>query len=617
MANNMLSSKGHTTAYKMENVQHRIENNDAEYDPAWAWKQAMKKYTTPPASASLETRKHTFVRFMNSFLLGYKEKDVKAVRFDGSMTWADVQKEATAAFDEYTRQGKSWRHPFRSTGRAFGSVACRIEFLFQLIPSGDYFGVLCAGLTLVYNAARRKREIRGMIIRTLDSLSELIEGSKSFIQMYTWNDELKQRTEDLYIAILEAVEGITEWLKQSPLGKALKSFVTQSDYGTKLEEKLSRNIEDKAALFSAVIAQCLHAAVNTTHHNVLTLGKRVEHIDGGISSVNERLNEVGSDVNHGLSTVHQGLERLRLHERERKQAEFIQQLNMNMFNIGNLLMYQQAPLTVTILQLLALLSLEHLNPSDNYLEQKLERIRAEHDFVIFHGRQLNPQHQAAVTFVMQNPLFQEWFKSMASQTLVVHGMDSNFNPAEMVSPFSYMCAMLAQTTGRHNHLHPLAYFCRLHLDTRDAAQGPNGMIRSLATQVLLALASMHQNPGLSFIGYAEIQAIQAQDLPSLCRLFEELLKRVWVGIIFCMLDETPWFESDTYVSGMHAVMQFLNSLVEAVERSQSGLVFKLIITNPLTSQYCQNWFPNRVEIFAPASGLLEGQGFNTLSMFLS
>jgi hypothetical protein len=152
---------------------------------------------------------------MNGFLESYKDKDVKTVCFDGSTTWPEVQEEATAAFDEYTRQGRSWRHPFRSSGRLFGTVACRIEFLIQLIPSGDYLGVLCGGLTLVYNAARRKRDLRELIIRTLDSLSEHIEGSKSYIRMYAWNEDVRVKTEELYIAILEAIEGITVWLQQS------------------------------------------------------------------------------------------------------------------------------------------------------------------------------------------------------------------------------------------------------------------------------------------------------------------------------------------------------------------------------------------------------------------
>jgi len=91
---------------------------------------------------------------MNDFLLRCPDPEAKAA-FYGKTTWEDVQAEATAAFDKYTQDGHSWRHPFRSAGRAFGSVACRAEFLVELIPDGDYTGLLCGALKLVFNVSAR------------------------------------------------------------------------------------------------------------------------------------------------------------------------------------------------------------------------------------------------------------------------------------------------------------------------------------------------------------------------------------------------------------------------------------------------------------------------------
>jgi hypothetical protein len=91
---------------------------------------------------------------MNSFLHRYKGKSARKVCFEGRLaTWDEAKDEAMGAFDEYTRQGRSWKHPFRTSGRLFGRVACRIEFLIELIPKGDYLGVPCGGLTLVYNVS--------------------------------------------------------------------------------------------------------------------------------------------------------------------------------------------------------------------------------------------------------------------------------------------------------------------------------------------------------------------------------------------------------------------------------------------------------------------------------
>jgi hypothetical protein len=48
-------------------------------------------------------------------------------------------------------QGRASTNPFRKTMQAVGNLASRLEFLTVLIPNGDYMGVLCGGLKLVYN----------------------------------------------------------------------------------------------------------------------------------------------------------------------------------------------------------------------------------------------------------------------------------------------------------------------------------------------------------------------------------------------------------------------------------------------------------------------------------
>ena len=70
--------------------------------------------------------------------------------FEHTHTWEEVRSEAQKALDlRYRQNGK--RNFFRKSIRLVGDVASRLEFLTQLIPSGDYMGVLCGGLKLIYN----------------------------------------------------------------------------------------------------------------------------------------------------------------------------------------------------------------------------------------------------------------------------------------------------------------------------------------------------------------------------------------------------------------------------------------------------------------------------------
>lgn len=68
-------------------------------------------------------------------------------------------------------------------------------------------------------AAARMKAIRESIIKAFDALSETIDSTNVYIRFYSSDVILQQKAEDLYIAILEAVKGITEWLKKNPLGK--------------------------------------------------------------------------------------------------------------------------------------------------------------------------------------------------------------------------------------------------------------------------------------------------------------------------------------------------------------------------------------------------------------
>lgn len=61
------------------------------------------------------------------------------------------------------------------------------------------------------------KHIRGLVLTAFDSLGENIENTKSYIRIYSQDRELQKRAEDLYVAILEAVEGITIWLRQNPM----------------------------------------------------------------------------------------------------------------------------------------------------------------------------------------------------------------------------------------------------------------------------------------------------------------------------------------------------------------------------------------------------------------
>ena len=63
------------------------------------------------------------------------------------------------------------------------------------------------------------KQIRESIFMTFDGLSDTIDSTHIYIRAYSEDIVLGNNAEQLFIASLDAVKGITVWLRKNPLGK--------------------------------------------------------------------------------------------------------------------------------------------------------------------------------------------------------------------------------------------------------------------------------------------------------------------------------------------------------------------------------------------------------------
>lgn len=85
-------------------------------------------------------------KFLNS------AQDRSATQAFDCRSWDDLEKEAATAYsklDEHEKRGRNWRNPFEVADRFGGAVARRFEFMIELLPDGDYSGLLAGGLRLL------------------------------------------------------------------------------------------------------------------------------------------------------------------------------------------------------------------------------------------------------------------------------------------------------------------------------------------------------------------------------------------------------------------------------------------------------------------------------------
>jgi hypothetical protein len=159
----------------MSIVKDYIEQNAPDFDEAWGPAKEIFQIPRPQASRrsalgfySLSTDytfvltktrlikyKNDFQAYMQNFFSKSTDKEAKRA-YSESATLKDAQEEATEALKKYKSDGKSWRHPLQSTGRAFSDVASRFEFLVELLPNGEYTSIACGGLKLAFNVCSFK-----------------------------------------------------------------------------------------------------------------------------------------------------------------------------------------------------------------------------------------------------------------------------------------------------------------------------------------------------------------------------------------------------------------------------------------------------------------------------
>ncbi|KAM7184636.1 adenosine trna methylthiotransferase [Rhypophila sp. PSN 637] len=627
-----------------------------DVDPAWGLEQALEKHKLPPVSKRLDSRKKRFQTFIQSLLSS--QGDPQAYNaFRSATSWEDVRQEAEQAVDQYVNQGKTWNNPFRRAKRLVGNTATRLEFLTQLIPNGDYLGVLCGGLKLAYSAANRNRQLREVIIGALESLDAEINFTKILIREYAWDENIRRTSEDLYVAILDAVEAIMVWIEKrkgfrGQLFQAGKAITLQNDYGSDLETQVSTNIKEKVEAFERAVRTCLTLETRAIAANVVTVGKTIDIIDGKMEQTVGELRKVtaaGYTVENLLRDVRELM--VEWVERDRRDKEL---LAASQDSIRQMLQAQHAqrliadvnltggdrsnnPLTlayqppsprssaamITVPQILQALNLAHSHAPD-IANSIIQQIGDERGLIFSQRIHLPSRGDRTLSTVLQDEQFKAWLNpNSGSSILLLNGSDldalNSHSHNARISPFSNLTVQLAGILSNAPSIYTASFFCHLHSDptnTNDLVLGPIGLLRSVIAQIILQhpvpevisqylIAAMGHNPHQI---KNVLQAVQYGDVSSLCTLLDTVLNSFTSDtiasrggpIINCFVDGASFFETEQHIFQMDQVMHYLARLVNLVaaarSRGETGLVFKLLITSPTGLERGRYWFPYAAQL---------------------
>ena len=67
------------------------------------------------------------------------------------------------------------------------------------------------------------KEVRESVLKAFDGLSQNIDDTRGYLQLYREDVEVQERAEELYVAILESVQEMTTWLNHNPISTSTES----------------------------------------------------------------------------------------------------------------------------------------------------------------------------------------------------------------------------------------------------------------------------------------------------------------------------------------------------------------------------------------------------------
>jgi hypothetical protein len=192
-------------------------------------------------------------------------------------------------------------------------------------------------------------------------------------------------------------------------------------------------------------------------------------------------------------------------------------------------------------------------------------------------------HGSAVLRTMQ---WQQWLRAPGSRLLHV---DGQLDPATMgkTSPVSYFCAIMVQVLYEADQSLTLHFFCGQHVASNDALSGPEGLIRSLVSQLTFAI--LQHSPG-EVIGRPNMATMPPDGHPAmtehLCEIFWFLLGSIPPDIqVFCLIDGISWFEKDNWSKKYTMVMNMLHA---ATSEDHFGGQLKVLLTSPTKSRWLRD-----------------------------
>jgi len=202
--------------------------------------------------------------------------------------------------------------------------------------------------------------------------------------------------------------------------------------------------------------------------------------------------------------------------------------------------------------------------------------------------------------ILRSPRFLDWMQNSDSDLVLVDGNIPSTASAN-ISALSLFCSTFVASLAR---LYPqdivVSFFCGCHTGLTDPWYGPVGLVRSLLTQVLMALIERGEDSVQLETAEEYLDHLGSANLEILCEIFEKVIAGLPQGIsVTCVIDNVSSFDRD--FRGLFGDMKrVIHSLAAAAGRD-AGAACKVLLTNSArsTSRLSSLVLPSQHSVLTP------------------
>ncbi|QIX01350.1 hypothetical protein AMS68_006867 [Peltaster fructicola] len=507
--------------------------------------------------------------------------------------WKSVLAASTIAQEQYDQKRKGFRGIFRRADVMLGNMSPALEPLTELLP--------CArpdqrSVKVLLIACKRKAEQESVLREILGDAPAFLQDAETFMSYYPNDAELDERVDSLYMALLAAIEVMTEWLtslwfrtksqafdKVSPhrsaiddAMKRLEQTATRCDQALQVENnELLKDIVKKLVVASKTDATVMQQ-LNLYAQSNDDLKATIVHLNKSTARSTDAILENISKLEQVFSSKLQALLDDSVQNREwqtknfamtRQENELLRQQNLEL-EMRNLSL-EQYNHTLTVMSMLP----QPVNAA--FILQWLA-VESTDDDVEFYAQrggsaELGQKMSDALT---ESPALLRWLSSEDSILFI------NPTGAAAVrgnsSPGSFVVAGLSRVVDQQDYAVVLTYFCGQHRYSTSFDMVSN-LLASLIEQ-LLQIYPLDLSTWSVASGYHrefQEQLARERNLAYLSQLFEHLILSITLHTVFVFID-------DFFILEQSEEDESLEELLTTIDTLRGSPSFKLMCMTPMS-----------------------------------